>query len=289
MSHLWIWLPLIASAAILVQHPVPAPSPEADVMLAAASRDESMLAGGIGSAKWTGRGTVVVEPLARLTPSGEWKSLPCATGDRKSCLKFEREYLSKPHAYVVITPDGKGATISAAPTTLSECYDFGGTGTYSGAPVARSAIAASSDQLFAASTPPRSLGEEEGTAVRKALASLVPKQLDSTQQLRIFALRLEGHDVLVVQRAYADIATPQDERPKFIFALGTINQGSFNVLHWKQNTEDEEERLLGTICLKSGREFLISVVSDPESHSFRVYGIRDGHLALIYSGGGSSC
>jgi hypothetical protein len=50
-----------------------------------------------------------------------------------------------------------------------------------------------------------------------------------------------------------------------------------------------EERVLGTIRLKSGRDFLITVVPDPESQSFRVYGIRDGHLALIYSGGGSSC
>jgi hypothetical protein len=62
-----------------------------------------------------------------------------------------------------------------------------------------------------------------------------------------------------------------------------------DVLHWKENTRDEEERLLGTIRLKSGREFLITVVTDPESQSFRVYGIRGGQLQLIYSGGGSSC
>jgi hypothetical protein len=30
-------------------------------------------------------------------------------------------------------------------------------------------------------------------------------------------------------------------------------------------------------------------VSDPESQTFRAYGIRDGRLRLVYSGGGSSC
>jgi hypothetical protein len=41
--------------------------------------------------------------------------------------------------------------------------------------------------------------------------------------------------------------------------------------------------------MKSGRDFLITTVSDPESQSFRVYGMVSGRLALIYSGGGSSC
>ena len=63
----------------------------------------------------------------------------------------------------------------------------------------------------------------------------------------------------------------------------------FHLLYWKQNTEDEDERLLGTIRLNSGHDFLITVVSDPEGHWYRVYGIRDGKLTQVYSGGGSSC
>jgi hypothetical protein len=47
--------------------------------------------------------------------------------------------------------------------------------------------------------------------------------------------------------------------------------------------------VLGTIHMKSGRDFLITTVSDPDSQSFRVYGMVSGRLALIYSGGGSSC
>ncbi|MBZ5513687.1 MAG: hypothetical protein LAN62_02360 [Acidobacteriia bacterium] len=94
--------------------------------------------------------------------------------------------------------------------------------------------------------------------------------------------------MVVIQRAYAEIAN-KPGRYKLIFAIGTMGGGQFHLLHWKQNTEDEEETLLGRICLKNGREFLITAVSDPESHFFRVYGIRAGRLTLIYTGGGSSC
>jgi len=60
-----------------------------------------------------------------------------------------------------------------------------------------------------------------------------------------------------------------------------MDQGGFRVLHWKRNSEQrEDERVLGTIHLQSGRDFLVTSVSDPESRSFRVYGIRDGCLAV---------
>jgi hypothetical protein len=63
----------------------------------------------------------------------------------------------------------------------------------------------------------------------------------------------------------------------------------FHLDFWKKNTVDESEQILGIIHLKSGRDFLLTTVSDPESHFFRIYGIRDGHLTLVFSGGGSSC
>jgi hypothetical protein len=256
-------------------------------MLAAVSRDESMLSGGIGSSKWTGRGTIVVEPLARLTASEAWESLPCGSDHLKACATFAREYLSKPQTYRVVSADGGGGTIHAAPTTLSECYGFSGVGSYSGAPVAKSTIAASSTDFFGYSPPARPLDNENARPIRKALVPFVPAKLDSIQHLRLFALRLEGQDMVVIQRAFAD--TPGDGTLKLIFAIGTLDRGQFQLLHWKQNSEDEDERILGTIHLKSGRDFLITTVSDPESQSFRVYGIRNGHLALVYSGGGSSC
>ena len=124
-------------------------------------------------------------------------------------------------------------------------------------------------------------------AVRTLIAELTPKKLDSTKFLRVLSIELEGHGFYVVQRAFSDV--PEGERRSLIFGIGVVEPHRFHVLHWKQNTEDEDERVLGTIRLKSGRDFLITAVSDPESQSFRVYGIRDGQVTLIYSGGGSSC
>ena len=258
-------------------------------MLAAVSRDDSMLGGGIGSGKWTGRGTVVVEPLARLTRSGKWESLPC-DDSQVGCVEFERDYLKRPHTYTVVSADGRNAAVESAPTTLSECHSFTGVGKYSGAPIAKSAIAASFADFFADSPPPNLLDNEEAAPIRKALATLIPRRLDSTRHLRLFSLRLEGRDVIVVQRAFADFANvPGHGELKLIFAIGAMDHGGFHIIHWKQNTEDEDQRILGTVRLRTGRDFLITTVSDPESQSFRIYGIRDGRLALVYSGGGSSC
>ena len=141
-------LVLAISLPAVNQQPAPTSLQDAAVMLAAVSRDDSMLTGGLGSGRWTGRGTVVVEPLASLTPSGEWVSVPCDPNHPATCTKFERDYLSKPHTYTVISADGRGASVQAAPVRLSECSDFTGTGTYTGASIANSAIAASSTDLF---------------------------------------------------------------------------------------------------------------------------------------------
>ncbi len=258
-------------------------------MLAAVSRDESVLTGGIGPGQRTGRGTVVVEPLARLTFSGKWDGLPCGPGHPKNCPTFAREYLNKPHLYTVVSADGQGAMVHAAPTKLDECNGFRGTGTYSGAVIANSAIAASSTDFFADGPPPQLLDDQGARPVRRALAALVPRRLDSIKNLRVFALRLEGQDMVVVQRTFGQLEPTTENFPlKLTFAVGMMSEGHFRTLHWKQNT-DEDERVLGTIHLKSGRDFLITTVSDPESHSFRVYGIVSSRLVLIYSGGGSSC
>ncbi len=74
-----------------------------------------------------------------------------------------------------------------------------------------------------------------------------------------------------------------------IFAIGALDKGQFRLLHWKQNTSDEDEVMLGTIHLTNGRDFLVTSVTDPEGQWFRVYGIQQGKLAMVYSGGGSSC
>jgi hypothetical protein len=153
----------------------------------------------------------------------------------------------------------------------------------------RSAIAASSAASFADSASPRRLSGSEAAEVRKALTSLIPSRLDSTKDLRIVGVGLETGSVLVVERSFSDFENRPDEREKFVFFIGIMDKSRFRVLYRKQNNEDEQERLLGTIRLKNGREFLVTVLNDPESYSFRVYEYRDGRVKLVYSGGGASC
>jgi hypothetical protein len=175
---------------------------------------------------------------------------------------------------------------------LSECFGFVGIGSYADGQIAGSAITASSAELFATIPTPRLLGNSEAEPIRKALVALTPRRLDSTRHLRILSVQLEGQDLIVLQRAFAEAdytSKAAKERLKYIFAIGIAARDGVHILHWKKNTDDECESVLGTIRLKSGRDFLVTSVSDPESQSFRVYGIRDGHLALVYSGGGWSC
>jgi hypothetical protein len=294
MSPHWSAVLIGIVATAVVKQPVAPPRPSTPIMIAAVSRDKSMLTGGIGPSQWTRQGTVAVEPLGYLTPSGTWSALPCSSDTEetavgpKNCLAFAHKYLNKPHVYTVVSANGNGAVVHAAPTTLDECYGYTGTGTYSGAAIRKSAIAASSADIFAESVPPRLLSRVESDAVHKALQALVPRRLDTTGELHVVGVRLEDQDMIVIQRAFADVAN-KTERYKLIFAIGTLDGGGFHILRWKQNTDDDEEALLGTIALKNGRQFLITTVSGSEWQFFRVYGIRAGRLTLIYTGGGSSC
>ena len=174
------------------------------VMIAASSRNLYTFAGGIGPNRRTKPGTLDVEPLAQLSESGEWVALPCASGTGKGCEKFAHEYLSKRHTYTVISADGVGATVHTAPVTLSECYGFNGPGTYSGGSIDKSAIAASSTDLFDTPSALLPITKSETPAIRRVLRPLIPKQLDSFDDLRIMHLQLEGQDFLILQRAFAD-------------------------------------------------------------------------------------
>jgi hypothetical protein len=233
---------LVFTLAALAQQSSPTPAQEAKAMLVGVSRDDSMFKGGIGSSKWTGKGMVVVEPLAQITPSGKWVSLPCNSRRTRPCTEFADMYLGKAHTYKVVSADGNGATIQAAPVKLSECFGYDGVGTYAGVTISESAIAASSTDFFADGGSPQPLDEKAAAPIRKALALLVPKKLDSIANLRLFSLEIEGQKLILVQRAFADFAgVPEHEGLGLIFAIGTFHQGNFSVIRWKQNTEDEQE------------------------------------------------
>jgi hypothetical protein len=267
-------------------------------MVVAISRDQSVLLGGISSANLSKAGVVQVEVLAYVTPQGDWSDHACAKGGTKirakRCEAFARQYLGKPHRYTVVSADGRGAEVAAAPITLSECYNYTGTGTYTGAALHGTALASDTPDVFAIGSAVTRVSPAGAASINDALRALVPSMLDSIVELRLYRVELEGQQFIVVQRAFQDWASnPKYDTGqgalKMIFGIGKFDFGRVRLLHWKDNVEDLNEQVLGKVRFKSGKEFLITSLGDPESQTFHVYGIRDGKLALIYSGGGSSC
>src|ERR1035437_5091220 len=194
MNGCCMWLILATSITVSAQELAPTSTQVGDVMLLGVSRNDSMFKGGISSAKWTGKGTIAVEPLARLTSSGQWKSLPCDSKSTDACIKFAHDYLNKMHTYTIVSADGNGASVQTSPVALSECYGYDGVGTYSGATIAASAIAASSPEFFASSGSLQPIDKGGAAPILKALSALIPKKLDSESHLRLFSLQLAGHD-----------------------------------------------------------------------------------------------
>ena len=284
---------IAAPFALLTQQPESSLTTSPGVMVVAVGRDDSVLAGGIGTGKIKPDAEVDVVPLAWLSSSGEWRGISCDENHPQNCHTFEREYLRKPHTYGVISADGRGATVNVEHMALDhECFGYGGQGTYSGAPIAYAAVAASSHDIFTDGDSAKRLTNHDAEPVRKAFAVAVGDKLDSTVELRIYSLRLEGHDLLAVQRAYQDYGSAPHGQVQlnFIFAIGQMSGGRFHLLSWQNRIDnDENEQILGVIHLKNGRDFLVNTVSHPEGQYFRVYGIQNGKVTLVYSGGGGSC
>jgi hypothetical protein len=280
---------IAAPITMETQQPTSSSTTSADVMVVAIGRNDSVLAGGISSGKLKPDAEVDVEPLAWLSPSGEWRGFRCNENHPKDCQTFEREYLKKPHAYGVVSADGRGASVKVEHMALDhECFGYGGQGTYSGAPIAYAAVATSSPDIFTIGESAKRLTSRDAEPVRKAFAATVGDQLDSKRELRVYVLRLEGHELLAVQRAFQDYGG--QVQLNFIFAIGQMNNGRFDLFSWQNRVDnDENEQILGVIHLKNGRDFLVNTVSHPEGQYFRVYGIQGGRLTLVYSGGGGRC
>jgi hypothetical protein len=297
MKHLWIGLFSVISTVLYSQAPTSAPSREAnDVMVVGVAHDSSVMGGGISSSNLLAPGKASVQPIGWLTPAGEWKRIRCDPNQPKECKRFDREYLSKPHSYTVVSADGKGAAVQVERMTLDdECFGYGGQGIFAGGKIRYAAVAAESTEIFSSGSSAKRLPDQDAEPIRKALAAKVENKLDSTKELRVYSIELEGRSFVLIQRAYQDFASKPSYKPNgspnfnFILAIGTMHDGRFQLLHWKENTGDDNEQILGLIHLKNGRDFLVNTTSDPEGYLFRVYGIRGGKLALIFEGGGGGC
>jgi hypothetical protein len=292
------WLFFVLPIVALSQQASPKlSSQDSDEMVAAVAHDDSVLTGGIGTGHLLAPGSVDVEPIAWLSPSGEWKAIRCDEKHPKECRRFNNEYLKRPHIYKVVSSDGLGATVRVGHMSLDdECFGYGGKGTVSGHSIHYAAVAASSEDIFTAGESARRLTNPQAAEIRTAFAETVGKKLDSSRELRVYAVQLDGQEFSVLQRAFQDYASkpefapPNNVQLNFVFAIGKMEHPRFNLMAWKNEVEnDENEQILGTVHLKNGHDFLITTISDPETQFFRIYGIQQGKLTMVFSGGGGGC
>ncbi len=271
--------------------------PRDGIMLTAVSRDGSVLIGGISTGIRSPQGIASVEQIAWITPSGLWQDLPCnyhwvTDADIARCRDFAAAYLAQFHNYTIVSPDGFGGSVQAAPARLDDCYSFATHGIYSGEPIQRTAIAASDPSAFLPSRPIEPINPLHYQKVLAAFAAASPVPLGTLAGIRLYRTQWNGHSLILVERSFTDFSSASPSvvpNVKLIFAIGELVQGKFHVLFWKRNTADANEQLLGTITIKNGSEFLITSVNSPEAQFFRVYAMRNGHIRMIFSGGGSSC
>lgn len=267
------------------------------IILAAVSRDGSVLTGGISTGIRTPEGIADVEQIAWLTPGGLWQDLPCnyhwvTDADIAHCRKFAESYLGQFHTYTIVSAEGEGATVQSPPARLTSCASFTTRGIYSGKPIERTAIAASDPAAFLPSPPVEPVGGLRYQQTLAAFAAASPIPLNTLAGIRLYRTRWNGHSLILVERSFTDFSSASPSvvpNVKLIFAIGEITHGHFHILFWKHDTEDDNEQVLGTITLKSGKEFLITSVNDPEAQFFRIYTLRHGLIQRVFSGGGSSC
>jgi hypothetical protein len=298
MKSLTLLAALIFSATGLAQtvDQIDTPGRSEKVMVVAVAHDASVIRGGIGSSNFLAPGIASVEPIAWITAEGNWIQLDCTEGKPDACKKFDRTYLSQPHEYSVISADGQGTTVQVKRMGLDqECFGVHGRGKFNAGAIRSAAVAVESADLFSVGASAHRLTEPDSAPMRKALAGAVGRKLDTTKELRVYAVELEGHALLIFQRAFQDwsskpaYATPNPPEFEEVFALGSMDNGKLRILQWKENTGDDNEQILGVIHLRGGHDYLVSASTTPESNEYRVYGYRDGKLVIIFQGGGGGC
>lgn len=285
-----------AQTAFATPQPGP-PVAHGAVMLTAVSRDASVLTGGISTGIRSPRGIANIEQIAWLTPSGAWQDLPCnyrwvTDADIARCRDFAASYLARSHTYTIVSADGYGATVQSSPARLDICYSFASQAIYSGHPLERTALAASNPGTFSPGQPLTPLGGDQYQHTLQAFAAASPVHLRTLAGIRLYRLQWSGRTLIVVERSFTDFSSSNPSvvpNVKLLFAIGKLTHGHFHVLFWKHNTADANEQVLGAVNLKSGKEFLVTSVNSPQAQFFHIYAMQNGHIHVVFSGGGSSC
>lgn len=177
----------------------------------------------------------------------------------------------------------------------NECFGIGGQGTFPSGAFRFAGVAAEDPSFFTSGPPAIRLAKDAAAPLRRSLKSSVGQKLDSTEWLAVYSLTLEGHPLIVFQRPFQSwaplIKNPATSTASFseIFAIASQEAGKFALLHWKDNTGDDNQQILGVIHLQSGREFLVTTSSDPESQRYRIYGYRNGKFAMVFRYTAAEC
>lgn len=280
---------------------------EQGVMLVAVSRQDALLTDGISSGRLLGPGELDVEPLARLTAEGRWLALPCVSaapnpasdlvvgaGDSylpgSACQQFVQGYLSQIRSYTLVSSYGFGLNLTAYPLHPAACINLEGQGSYDGSSMPYSAVAASSTSQFLPAPRFLRLEGEAYQAMLRRFSAVAPIPVAKMQGVRLYALSLGGQTFVVIERSFTDFSSTAPSvlaNVPFVFGIGRLVGGRFHLLFWKKNLEQENEQLIGNVRLKNGQDFLVTSVNTSEAQFFRVYGLREARLQIVFEGGGS--
>lgn len=172
-------------------------------------------------------------------------------------------------------------------TKLGDCYDFFSSATLDVKTIGDSALASDNPTWFDTSPAIEPASAAEIRIVKTGLLQLGPQKVRSSAGLRIRSVRLERNVYYLAERHSTS------HHPYGIaFAIGRIVSGKFEILRWNDNggeDGDTVETALGAVRLVNGREFLLTMETNPEGRSYYVYGIQQGRLQIVFRGGGSSC
>jgi hypothetical protein len=263
---------------------------ESSATLLAVVKDWASEAGYTGGWPSAAPSRVPVELLAVVTASGKWidPTLKCRDEDSTGCRRFLNLYLNRPKDYTVATSPGIGVAIHVAPVTkIGDCFNFSSSGTLNASAIGGSAIASDHPEFFEASPALQDASSAEITIVRTGLLSLGEKKVRGFEGILVRKVQIEGLAYFIAERR-----STAHRSLGIVFSIGRIEHGRFELIRWNdEGGEDGDtvESVLGVIGLKSGHEFLVTTESDPEGQRFYAYGIKDGHLQIIFKGGGSSC
>jgi hypothetical protein len=281
---------LVAAALVLTSLPgvaqtvSPKTAQPQSTVIVALTRWKGLFGGGLMDDEYPTlpAGQLDMQVIGRLTPSGEWKKMPRNTDNPKLMAGF-KNYIAHTHTYTVVSAENHGEQIHSKPARWGECEDYSMDGVYVGQEFSKTAIAADAGDALVATPPLHRLTGKEVLAAQTALKALPKHKLHHVQRLELFSVVIGDRSFLILARGYQP-GHPDYDQYTALFAIGELINGAFHSVIWDNaKNNDEQEYPVGVIQDKAGHIYLIDTVTTPETQYFRVYGLRDGKLVVVFN------